>query len=187
MTEIELKAVVDDLDARCAAVSRAGARLVKDGHLRDLRFDDEAGAITGRGEMLRVRVFTAAGRREASLEWKGRSSPREDFKQREEIGASVADVDALLDILHRLGFRIILQIDRRIRQYELEGAIVRFERYPQMDDLVEVEGPEEAIERAVKIIGIPRGAYGTGSIQEFMRGYERRSGRRAVVGEDAPR
>ena len=187
MVEIELKAVVDDLEARCAAVKRAGARLVKDGHLRDLRFDDAAGAITARGEMLRVRLYTEDGRREASLEWKGRSSPRRDFKQREEIGASVADADALLDILQRLGLRVILQIDRRIVQYELEGATVRFERYPQMDDLVEVEGAEEAIERAVRIIGIPREAYGAGSIQEFMRDYERRSGRRAIVGEDTSR
>lgn len=187
MIEIELKAVVDDLDARCAAVARAGARLVKDGHLRDLRYDDAAGSITGRGEMLRARVFAADGRREASLEWKGRSASRRDFKQREEIGTSVADPDVLLDILQRLGLRVILQIDRRIRQYELEGAVVRFESYPQMDDLVEVEGPEDAIERAVKIIGIPRDAYGSGSLQEFMRDYERRSGRRAIVGEDGPR
>ena len=187
MIELELKAVVDDLEARSAAVARAGGRLVKEGHQRDLRFDDDAGAITGRGEMLRVRVFTNGAQRDATLEWKGRAVTRGAFKEREEIGAEVADGDALVDILGRLGYRVMLQIDRRIVQYELEGATVRFERYPQMDDLVEVEGSEEAIERAVKVIGIPREAYGAGSIQEYMRGYEERSGRRAIVGEDAAR
>jgi predicted adenylyl cyclase CyaB len=184
MIEIELKAVVDDVDARCAAVMRAGGRLVKEGRLRDLRFDDANGDITGRGEMLRVRTFVGSDRGEASLEWKGRATAHGDFKQREEIGTTAGDGGVLVDLLRRLGYRVILQIDRRITQYALEGATVRFERYPRMDDLVEVEGLPDAIERAVKVIGIPRSEYGSGSIHDFMKRYEQHSGQRAIVGED---
>ena len=40
---------------------------------------------------------------------------------------------------------VILEIERVISQYELDGAIVRFEEYPRMDVLVEVEGGPDAI------------------------------------------
>ena len=44
-----------------------------------------------------------------------------------------------------------MQIDREIWQYDIGGAVVRFERYPRMDDLVEVEGHPAAIEKALGI------------------------------------
>jgi hypothetical protein len=65
--------------------------------------------------------------------------------------------------------------------YELEGAIIRFERYPRMDDLVEVEGSPDAIERAISTIGIPRLLFSSEGLPEFTRRYEERTGERAAL------
>ena len=81
----------------------------------------------------------------------------------------------------RLGLQVTRTIDREIAQFKLCGATVRFESYPRMDDLVEVEGTAEQIERAVAIIGLPRESFSADSLPEFMVRYEQRTGKRAVV------
>jgi hypothetical protein len=63
----------------------------------------------------------------------------------------------------------------------LAGAIVRFERYPRMDVLVEVEGSPDAIERAIGFIQLPRSAFSSARLPEFVVGYESRTGQRAAL------
>src|SRR5206468_1660958 len=92
----------------------------------------------------------------ASIDWKGPSLLTGTYKQREEIVTDISsDPSSLAQILERLGFVVTMQIDRAIWQYELHGATVRFERYPRMDDLVEVEGDPTTIERAIPVLGLP--------------------------------
>jgi hypothetical protein len=74
-----------------------------------------------------------------------------------------------------------MAIDREIAQYELDGAMVRFERYPRMDDLVEVEGAPASIERAIAALGLPRDGFTTDRLPEFVQRYEARTGQRAAV------
>ena len=181
MTERELKAVVDDLALRRKRVEQGGGVLEKEGLLQDRRWDDAAERIAGRDHVLRVRVFTANGRTESSVEWKGPTQSVGGYKTREEIGTSVADAAALSEIMSRLGLQVTRTIDREIAQYWLFGATVRFESYPRMDDLVEVEGTADQIERAVAVLGIPRESYTTDSLSAFMDRFERRTGKRPVV------
>ena len=181
MTETELKAVVGDLAACRAAVERAGGVLEMEGHLQDVRYEDDGGRMRKADHVLRVRVFRGAGREEASLEWKGPTRVVGGLKAREEIGTRVADAAALIEIVARLGYEVARTIDREIAQYALAGATVRFERYPRMDDLVEVEGSADAIERAIAVLGMPRDSYTTDSLPAFMDRYERRTGKRPVV------
>ena len=181
MIEIELKAVVDDFALRRAAVERAGGALEMEGRLVDRRFDLPDGALKARDHVLRVRVFRDGKTERASLEWKGASETREGYRLREEIGTAAADATALVAIVERLGFVVTRAIDRDVAQYALLGATVRFERYPRMDDLVEVEGEPEAIERAVQAIGIPRSSYNSQSLPEFVARYEQRTGARAAI------
>ena len=181
MIEIELKAVVDDV-ARCrAAVERAGGTLEMDGRLEDRRYDLPDGSIGARDHVLRVRVFRDSTSEHASLEWKGPVEMRDGYKLREEIGTSVTDARALIAIVERLGFIVSREIDRDIAQYSLHGATVRFERYPRMDDLVEVEGDVDAIERAVAALGLPRDAFNADNLPAFVERYERRTGRNAAI------
>ena len=181
MIEIELKAVVDDFALRRAAVERAGGALEMEGRLADRRFDMPDGALKARDHVLRVRVFRDGKTERASLEWKGASETRAGYRLREEIGTAAADATALVAIVERLGFVVTRAIDRDVAQYALLGATVRFERYPRMDDLVEVEGEPEAIERAVQAIGIPRSSYNSQSLPEFVARYEQRTGARAAI------
>jgi adenylate cyclase class IV len=95
----------------------------------------------------------------------------------------VGDPDALAELLGKLGFVVTIEIEREIVQYELDGAIVRFEQYPDMDPLVEVEGTPEAIERAVKTIGLSRSGFTSERLPEFVARFEARTGRRASLSQ----
>ena len=183
MIEIELKAVVDDLSLRRAAVERAGGVLEMEGRLEDRRYDMPGGALKLRDHVLRVRVFRDASSERASLEWKGPVETRDGYKLREEIGTEAEDPAALIGIVERLGYVVTRAIDRDIAQYELHGAKVRFEQYPRMDVLVEVEGERDAIERAVAALGMPRGAFNSDNLPAFVERYERRTGQRAAISD----
>ena len=82
-----------------------------------------------------------------------------------------------------LGYEVSIAIDREIVQYDLEGTMIRFERYPRMDDLVEVEGEPEQIERAIAILGLPRDGFTTDRLPDFVKRYEDRTGERAVISD----
>ena len=181
MTETELKAVVDDLALRRKLVEEGGGQLEKEGYLQDRRWDTEAETIRGRDHVLRIRVFNGRPANEASLEWKGPTRAENGYKLREEIGTDIADAAALSEMMERLGLQVTRTIDREIVQFKLHGATVRFESYPRMDVLVEVEGTPAQIERAVAVIGIPRDEFTADSLPEFMARYERRTGKRPVV------
>jgi adenylate cyclase class IV len=181
MTEIELKAVVDDLALRRRLVEEGGGVLEKEGYLQDRRWDTEAETIGARDHVLRIRVFNGRPANEASLEWKGPTRAESGYKLREEIGTMIGDAAALSEMMERLGLQVTRTVDRDIAQFKLRGATVRFETYPRMDVLVEVEGTAAQIEDAVAVIGLPRGAYTTDSLVAFMARYEQRTGKRPVV------
>ena len=184
MREIELKAVVDDWEERRRRLERAGATPSFAGRLEDRRYDTPARVLVERDEVLRLRIYRAAGRARAELGWKGATSYESGYKVREEVAASTDDPDALAEILGRLGFVVIRAIDREIVQYEVHGAMVRLERYPCMDDLVEVEGSPEAIERAIDALGMARSAFTSDRLPQFAARFEARTGARAALSND---
>jgi predicted adenylyl cyclase CyaB len=181
MREVELKAVVDSLEGRMANVERAGGRLTFRGRLEDRRFDTPDHAFRMRDEVLRLRVYRDGRSVRAELNWKGPTRYEDGYKVRDEIGAASPDGDALCQILERVGFVVTREIDREIVQYELQRATVRFERYPRMDDLVEVEGDPEDIERAIDVIGLPREAFTSERLFEFVRRWQERTGELAAL------
>jgi len=186
MIELELKAVVPDLvDAR-RRVEQGGARLSFAGRLEDRRFDRRDLSLAERDHVLRLRVYRDAsgGVSSASVDWKGPSSINEGYKQREELTSDIGgNVDDFAHILERLGFIVTMQIDRAIWQYALGGAVVRFERYPRMDDLVEVEGPPPAIEKAIVLLALPRESFTGERLPDFVRRFEARTGRDAALSD----
>jgi len=187
MIEVELKSVVDDIDQRRARLEAAGAVLSFAGRLEDRRYDHDDRSLMQRDHVLRTRAYRDArgdGVR-AELGWKGPTEYVGGYKQREEIGVHVDEPLALNAILDRIGLRVTMAIDREIWQYELDGAIVRFERYPRMDDLVEVEGNPPAIERAIAILALPRAGFTSERLPAFVRRYEERTGQRAALSDAA--
>ena len=186
MIETELKALVPELATARRRVESAGGRMTFSGRLEDRRYDRSDLSLAALDHVLRLRVYRDASGNvaRASLDWKGPSSTTGTYKQREELNSDVAgDPDRLAQILDRLGFVVTMQIDREIWQYELAGAIVRFERYPRMDDLVEVEGTPEAIERAISALGLARDSFTAERLPDFVRRFEARTGRAAALSD----
>jgi adenylate cyclase class IV len=173
--EVELKSVVDDPARRRAAVEAAGATLTFEGHLADRRYDTPGQALQARDEVLRVRTYRDARTARVELDWKGPTRREGGYKMREELDVHVDEPDALAAILERLGYVVTIAIDREIVQYELAGAMIRFEHYPLMDDLVEVEGSPEQIERAIAATGLPRVGFTSERLPEFVRRFEERT------------
>jgi predicted adenylyl cyclase CyaB len=181
MREVELKSVVDDVDAARAAVERAGGKLEYEGRLIDLRYGDAGGQLLLQDHVLRLRVYVSEIGKNGFLDWKGPTQYEDGYKVREELSTPVADPDAMKQILENLGYSVVLEIERSIWQYRLEGAAVRFEVYPRMDSLVEVEGTPDSIESAIKAIGLDRAGFTSERLNEFMARYELRTGTRAAL------
>ncbi|MBX3174534.1 MAG: class IV adenylate cyclase [Gemmatimonadaceae bacterium] len=184
MREVELKGRLESAEAMVEARGRleaAGAELQYEGRLEDRRYDTPDRALALRDHVLRLRVYRSEDALRTSLDFKGPTGYADGFKVREEHSVSAEDPSALAQILEALGYIITREIDREIAQYTLHGATVRFERYPRMDVLVEVEGEPKAIERAIAALGMPRAGFTTGRLPDFVLAYESRTGQRAAI------
>jgi len=183
MREVELKAVVDDIAERRRKVENAGGKLSFEGRISDRRYDFPSGDLSSRDEVLRTRTYTGKSSTKTYLDWKGPTEFRDVYKVREEISTPVDDFAVLDAILHKLGLELVAEIDREIAQYALGGATIRFEIYPRMDALVEVEGEPNAIEAAIEAIGIPRGTFSNRRLADFVVDFEQRTGVRASISD----
>ena len=181
MREVELKAVVDDLAERRRKVEEAGGSLSFEGKLSDRRYDLVSRQLSAHDEVLRVRRYETPTSTKTVLDWKGPTEIRDVYKVREEFTTGVDDFSSLERILESLGFELVGEIDRQIAQYQLRGATVRFETYPRMDVLVEVEGEPQAIEDVIELMAMPRGAFSSQRLAGFVESFERRTGVSAAV------
>jgi adenylate cyclase class IV len=135
--------------------------------------------------VLRLRVYrggqggTAPAR--TLLDFKGPTAYVDGYKVREEHSVEAHSDAELERILGLLGYQVTREIHREIRQFRVAGAVVRFEWYPRMDVLVEVEGEPEAIERAIATMRLDRADFTTGRLPDFVRAYEARTGERAAI------
>lgn len=181
MREVELKAVVDDLADARKRLEKEGGNLTFEGRLSDRRYDVESRELAERDEVLRVRRYTARGSSKTYLDWKGPTETQDVYKIREEVSTLVEDFESLEQILEKLGFVVTIEIDRDIAQYKLLGATIRFETYPRMDNLVEVEGEPDSIENAIEALGMARGLFNSDRLVAFVDRFEQRTGVRAAV------
>jgi adenylate cyclase class IV len=181
MREVELKSVVPDPAAAVAALRTAGAVLELDGRLSDARYDTADRALLARDHVLRLRTFTGSPENSAALDWKGQTQVDGGYKVREELSSRTGDAPVLAELLARLGYVVIREIDRHIAQFRCRGATVRVERYPRMDALIEVEGEPAAIEAAIADTRLPRGGFTPERLQDFVTRFESRTGQRAAL------
>ena len=183
MREVELKAVVDDLAERRKQIEAAGAALSFEGKMSDRRYDFPSRELSARDEVLRTRRYQSLKSTKTYLDWKGPSELLDVYKVREEIATPVEDFESLEKIIEKLGLELTWEIDREIAQYQFRGATIRFESYPRMDVLVEVEGEPAAIEEAIDTLGLPRGTFTSERLADFVEHFEQRTGVRAAVSD----
>ena len=181
--EVELKSVVNDVAGCRHRLELAGAALTFDGRLEDRRYDAADRRLSEADEVLRLRAYSDAHGVRAALEWKGPTRQEHGYKVRDEITANTGDPADLAAILDRLGYTVIGEIHRHVTQYAFDRAVVRFELYPRMDALVEVEGPPSAIERAIEALGMPRQGFTPERLLAFVDRYEARTGTRAAIND----
>lgn len=184
MREVELKALVPDLAQARERLVRAGATLAYGGRLEDRRYDTPDRQLAARDHVLRLRVYRGVrdgAAERALLDFKGPTGYDAGYKVREELSVGATDPDTLALLLDRLGYVVTREIDRDIEQYELRDATVRFERYPRMDVLVEVEGSPAAIEAAIVDVGLPRAGFSADRLPAFVARFQARTGERAAI------
>ena len=181
MREVELKGIVADPVGLRARLLAAGAREVFHGSLSDRRYDRPSRDLAERDHVLRLRIYRDETGARAVLDWKGPTTYATGYKVREELSTSCGDGKALALMLARLGYVVTYEIDRDIEQFELAGAVLRIERYPRMDVLLEVEGTPRAIERAIALTGVPRAEFTSDRLADFILRFQARTGERAAV------
>ncbi|MDP1889976.1 MAG: class IV adenylate cyclase [Gemmatimonadaceae bacterium] len=181
MREVELKGVVADPAALRERLLAAGARDVYRGALLDARYDLPSRELLAKDHVLRLRVYEDAAGRRAVLDWKGPTGYDTGYKVREEISTPCGDGVAMAEVLARMGYVVIREIDREIEQFEVQGTTCRVERYPRMDVLMEVEGEPEAIESVIALAGMARADFTSERLPEFILRYEARTGERAAI------
>jgi adenylate cyclase class IV len=183
--ETELKAVVPDPEACRARLQSAGARLVFEGRLVDRRWDLPHRPLAARDEVVRVRTSIAAGHLGGAVrhvvDWKGPTRVENGYKRRLERSTGVEDAAVLETILAAAGFVVTREVEREVAQYALGDATLRFERYPRLDVLMEVEGTPAGVEAAIVATGLPRAAFSAARLAEFVAAFERRTGRPAAL------
>ena len=181
MRETELKAVVPDESVCLARLLAAGALPVSEGRLEDRRYDYPDRRLTLKDLVLRLRVQRNGTESTATLDWKGAATFAGGYKHRDETSLKIGDATQMAGILDALGFEVTRAIDRDVRVLQLGDATVRFERFPRMDTLLEVEGPETAIEEAIRVSGLPREVFTADRLFQFVQRYEARTGQRAAI------
>jgi len=164
-------------------IERAGGSLVFEGKLSDRRYDFASGELGSSDEVVRVRRYISRESARTVLDWNGPTEFRDVYKVREEITTPVEDFDSLEQILVHLGLELTSEVDRDIAQYQFDEATIRFESYPRMDVLVEVEGEPAAIEVAIDALGLPRGTFTNHRLHDFVADFEHRTGVRAAIND----
>ena len=181
MRETELKAVVPDESACLARMLAAGALPVSEGRLEDRRYDYPDRRLTMKDLVLRLRVQRNSVSSTVTLDWKGAATFEGGYKHRDETNLTIGDAAQMAGILEALGFEVTRAIDRNVRVLQLGDATIRFERFPRMDTLLEIEGSEAAIEEAIRASGLPREAFTADRLYQFVQRYEIRTGQRAAI------
>lgn len=181
MRETELKAVVPDESSCVSRIVAAGGQPVSEGRLEDRRYDFPDRRLTLRDIVLRLRVHRNGPHTVATLDWKGAASFEAGYKHRDETSVIIGDPVQMAGILSALGYVVTRAIDRDVRVLRLGDATLRIERFPRMDTLLEVEGPEPAIEAAIRASGLPRESFTPDRLFMFVQRYEARTGHRAAI------
>jgi len=179
--EIEIKLRIRDLRSFRRALARLGVRGLagRSGCVREqnILFDTAAHRLGKRGQLLRIRSESRAGKRkkgghQALLTFKGPvgvrakgGSSSSAHQVREELELLVSDGQALGSILEGLGMRPWFRYEKFRTKYRLPKAqrwakdlVIDLDETP-IGTFVELEGPPGAIDRAAAALGFTKGNY----------------------------
>ena len=114
-----------------------------------------------RGAVLRLRKTDT----KTLLTYKEKSIVHDDFKHQIEFETEVTDVDAMENIIEKLGYTLSVVYEKHRKTWHLNDVEVVLDEVP-FGYYMEIEGEREAILRAEKLLGIE-------DLQTEARGYPR--------------
>lgn len=147
------------LDTLTARLIELGATYRKE--VFEVNYQHRGGEMDERGATLRLRKigdFTV-------LTYKEKVPNETGEKQKIEYETSVADVEAMENIIERLGYRLTAVYEKRRKYWHLNDVEVVLDELP-FGLFMEIEGTIEAIEKAEKKLGLKE-------IEREPRGYPR--------------
>jgi adenylate cyclase class 2 len=119
------------------------------------------GVLDGRGAVLRLRKTAE----KTILTYKESIGNDEDVKHKMEFETEVADVDAMEEIIRKLGYRLSVVYEKRRRTWHMDSVEVVLDELP-FGLYMEIEGTAKNISKAEKSLGIK-------NLTAEMRGYPR--------------
>lgn len=158
--ETELKIPVEDLSAVRSTLAGLDARLITESSREtNLLLDTENRDLSDRGCVLRLRRYGSGH----VLTFKGPSSYDGPIKVRPEYELEIESVEKMIPVLEALGFSVAARYEKDREIWNLGDVVVVLDHTP-MGDFVEVEGPQESLGAAARLLGLEpshavRGSY----------------------------
>lgn len=168
--ETEAKWRVDEREHERLRTALRSAGASHTGTVREVNtlFDFSNDAVRLSGQVLRVRRLD---RGNAVLTLKGPSTYHEGMKSREETELELSDRDAMIGILHGLGFSASLEYEKTRESWDLGGTVVALDTL-EFGRFVEIEGAEAAIRRTADLLGVDLGKAERRGYPSMMREYQ---------------
>lgn len=157
-TEIKLRA--GDLDTVRARVERAGFQVSKPRAFeRNILFDTPALELRNRDELVRIRNIDD----KSKLTFKGPGQAGK-HKVREELESELSNGAAVETILKRLGFKPVFRYEKYRAEYSRNSdpGTITLDETP-IGNFLELEGPEDWIDRTAQELGFAESDYVLGS------------------------
>jgi adenylate cyclase class 2 len=165
--EREMKLPVASHDELRRRLQELGAERREDDALEEnWVLDDEAGTLAGAKSLLRVR---RRGER-AWLTYKGPASFAAGVKSREEIECGVAEPLVLVEVLERVGMRVVRRYQKRRETWRLDEVEVALDTTP-MGRFVELEGPAAELPGLAEALALDPARAVPGSYLDLWREY----------------
>lgn len=172
--ETELRARIDSKDFHLK-LAKARATFVSRHIMRDFLFDDVHGSLSRKKQKLRLRMYD---NQRTVVTWKSKRRGASLYKEEYEHEVEIGDFETMMYIFRQLGFRQTFRIDRRVELYRIRDVLIRLEFFPEMDDLVEIEGPRDQLEDVIRALGMRRSDFNNKGQEYFFRAYEERTERK---------
>lgn len=158
--EIEAKMKVPNHAATRQRLVELGAKSVSSQLETNMFFDTEDRSLLTADKGLRLRVNRDAttATEKYVITYKGPRKPGA-LKSREELELVVDNAAAAEQLLTALGYRRVLQFEKRRESWDLENCHVELDELPHLGVYVEIEGPSEpAVMRVREALGLSKQA-----------------------------
>jgi adenylate cyclase class 2 len=176
--EVEIKFLVDDIDALTRKLRASGFRLkTRRTHELNTLYDTADGTLKQRGELLRIRKYGE----QWVLTHKAKGKNADEgarHKSRIETQTEIADGKKLDAIVRALGFAPSFAYEKFRAEWSDGTGDVVIDETP-IGNVAEIEGPVRWIDRTAKALGVGREQYSTKNYATLFAEWKQRTGSNA--------